>query len=355
MSILIPTAESSVLHHLGSLLHQVDCHRQCDMRRLCTPSRSLRTGFALDIDGVFLHGSTVLPGAKEAVQLLENSGTPYVFVTNGGGMTEVAKAQSLSDLLQADISEDMVLMSHTPFRKQIEIFADKRVLVIGSDACIDIAEHYGFKKAVSARELLQESPTAFKQISVPQLGQEREHQELVEAAFIIGDPFEWGLEIQILTDQMMPSDVGEKQRIPLFASNADILYNNEHDAPRYTQGAFVAAFRHLFEKITQQPMNVNFSGKPFAITYTMAKSMIEERARVLGSEPPQRFVGIGDSPMSDVLGANDFGWSSVLLQTGLWSPSRGQEVWEREGAENMKPTMIKRDILEAVEALIHDA
>lgn len=320
------------------------------LRRIHSSSRRLGSlGVALDIDGVFLKGSNVLPGAREAVRLLQSSGMPYVFVTNGGGMTEHDKALSLSRLLDTEVTESMVLMSHTPFRKQVECYADKRVLVLGSDNCIDIARHYGFERAVSARELLQEAPTAFKQISVrAQKGQ----QEPVQAAFIIGDPFEWGLEIQILTDQMMPLELGQKQRIPFFASNADILYNNEHPAPRYTQGAFVSAFQHLFEKIAHQPLEVNFAGKPYGITYSMAQSMLEERARVLGLEPPQRFVGIGDSPMSDIRGANNFGWSSVLLHTGVWSPSpSGPEMWEVEGAENMKPTMIKPDILAAVQAL----
>ena len=323
------------------------------MKRLfsSTTGRSGKLGFALDIDGVFLKGTNVLPGAKEALRLLDRSGLPYVFVTNGGGVTEEDKARSLSQLLDSEVTEKMVLMSHTPFRRQVDQYRDKRVLVLGSENAVSIAKHYGFKKPVSPRDLLSESPTAFQQISVHKMGQHQAEMpdEEVHAALVIGDPFEWGLDIQILTDVMLSSS-----QIPLFASNADILYNNEHHSPRYTQGAFVAAFQYLYEKVSQQPLEVQFAGKPFAITYSMAQAMLEERSQELDVEVPKRFVGIGDSPMSDIRGANNFGWSSVLVHTGVWSPSASgeREIWEYEGNESMTPTLIKQDILEAVEALL---
>ena len=84
----------------------------------------------------------------------------------------------------------------------------------------------------------------------------------MQAAFILGDPYEWGLDIQILTDVML-SGPGESQKIPLFACNADIVYNNEHPAPRYTQGAFLEAFRVLYESQANVPLEVQFCGKPF--------------------------------------------------------------------------------------------
>ena len=55
---------------------------------------------------------------REAVRLLQSSGMPYVFVTNGGGMTEHDKALSLSRLLDTEVTESMVLMSHTPFESR---------------------------------------------------------------------------------------------------------------------------------------------------------------------------------------------------------------------------------------------
>ena len=79
----------------------------------------------LDIDGVFLKGSKVLSGAREALALIEKRRFPYVFVTNGGGVTEFEKAQSLTKLLGVKVDESQVLMSHTPYRDHVDTFRAK--------------------------------------------------------------------------------------------------------------------------------------------------------------------------------------------------------------------------------------
>jgi HAD superfamily hydrolase (TIGR01456 family) len=332
------------------------------MRRLCKTSLA----FALDIDGVFLKGKNVIPGARDALSILEDSRMPYIFVTNGGGMTEIEKARSLSELLDVNIEEGQVLMSHTPFRSEVEKYEDKRVLVLGSDSCIDIANHYGFRRAVSARQLLRETPTAFKQIdsdstSLAAVENVCTRGGPVHAAFIIGDPYEWGLEMQILADQMMMSHCESQEQIPLFASNADIVYNNEHPLPRFTQGAFVTAFQHLYNASAAAPnsrvplLDVTFCGKPYTITYRKAETMLQDRARVLGVDMPGQIVGVGDSPHSDIRGANNHGWTSVLLKTGVWAPAdtdaaTATEVWDSD--PSMRPDHVYGDILEAIQVML---
>ena len=81
-----------------------------------TRMRTLPNAFAFDIDGVLLHGKTPIGGAVEALKLLlakprgggfsETSGwrLPVAFLTNGGGVTEQAKAEELTDLLRLPAS-----------------------------------------------------------------------------------------------------------------------------------------------------------------------------------------------------------------------------------------------------------
>ena len=312
--------------------------------------RALSYALTLDIDGVFLKGSNVLPGAREALSLLEKRRFPYVFVTNGGGVTESEKAQSLTELLGVKVDESQVLMSHTPYRDHVQAYRGKRVLILGSKRSLDIAKHYGFSHPLVPRQLLAESPTAFQQIvsNSPVNTDTDEIERKVHAAFIIGDPYEWGLDIQILTDVMLCGP-GERQKIPLYACNADLLYNNEHPAPRYTQGAFIEAFRVLYERQTNAPLEVEFCGKPYDITYRKAKSMLRDRALALGVEMPEAFVAIGDSPHSDIRGANIQGpqWFSILLRSGVWQGDMG--MLERD--PQLKPNAIMSDILEAVRSL----
>jgi ribonucleotide monophosphatase NagD (HAD superfamily) len=51
----------------------------------------------------------------------------------------------------------------------------------------------------------------------------------------------------------------------MFASNADIIYTTEHPVPRFTQGAFVEAFRAIFEKFSGGSLKVDYCGKPFGV------------------------------------------------------------------------------------------
>ena len=49
-------------------------------------------GIVFDVDGVLVLGKQVVPEAPAALQQLRADGVPHVFMTNGGGATEAAKA-----------------------------------------------------------------------------------------------------------------------------------------------------------------------------------------------------------------------------------------------------------------------
>ena len=327
---------------------------------------SKRIGVVLDIDGVFLKGKKVIPGTSEALQILDQRQVPYVFVTNGGGVTEAAKAKQLSQLLNSDIREDAVLLSHSPFREKAVQYKSQRVLVLGSIGCEEVARIYGFERPVTCRQLLAEDPASYSHLHLPSDFPLADHpSEPCAAAFMFGDPTEWGLEMQILTDVLRPTTYGRdlpagilhKQRVPLYACNADIVSPNEGHLPRYTQGAFTEAFRAIFENHCKTKLVVDLCGKPFAVQYRLAERMILHRARLLASNAPHQdsetsnldnsnlvleqkrhnlndkdvsdnvedlsawhFFGIGDNPLSDIRGANSAGsnWSSVLVRTGVW-------------------------------------
>lgn len=74
--------------------------------------------FAFDIDGVLKAGPKVLPEAKRALQILEgnnprNQKIPYIFITNGGGKHESARAKDLARELEVPVTEDQVIQAHT--------------------------------------------------------------------------------------------------------------------------------------------------------------------------------------------------------------------------------------------------
>jgi HAD superfamily hydrolase (TIGR01456 family) len=313
-----------------------------------------RIGIALDIDGVLLRGVKVLPYARDALDLLLYHRIPFVFVTNGGGKTETAKAHELSTKFNINFSSDQIIMAHTPYRGLQKHHANADVLVIGHDNCINIMKNYGFKRIITPMNILATYPTAY-----PGIKHTNHHQALsrdynIKAAFVVHDPTDWTIDMQILSDILIePSsssraavEASLNQKIPVYACNADLVYTTEHHLPRYTQGAFVEAFRHLFEKFTKTSLQVTHFGKPFPSQYSLAEQMIQAESDRLNQGTVEAYYGIGDNPVSDIRGANNAGykWSSVLVRTGIF---QGKDNDVEDPAD-----VVVDNVLEAVEHII---
>jgi ribonucleotide monophosphatase NagD (HAD superfamily) len=112
-------------------------------------------------------------------------------------------------------------------------------------------------------------------------------------------------------------------------------------------GAFVHAFKSLFEHYSDIPIDIEFCGKPYPIQYTYAEELFRKNAIARGLLPPTKCFGIGDNPKSDIRGANRAGghWRSVLVRTGVF---QGGENDAEDPAD-----FVVRDVLEAVR-LIED-
>ena len=108
-------------------------------------------------------------------------------------------------------------------------------------------------------------------------------------------------------------------------------------------GAFVHAFKSLFEHYSDTPLDIEFCGKPYPIQYQYAEEVFRKTALAKGIPPPTKCFGIGDNPKSDIRGANRAGphWRSILVRTGVF---RGGENDEQDPAD-----FVAQDILEAVQ------
>jgi ribonucleotide monophosphatase NagD (HAD superfamily) len=78
-----------------------------DMYKLTYFQNPGRFGFLLDIDGVICRGRDILPGVREAFNLLTDSNgkfrVPTVFLTNASNSLRASKAERLSELLQLTV------------------------------------------------------------------------------------------------------------------------------------------------------------------------------------------------------------------------------------------------------------
>ncbi|CAM9761986.1 unnamed protein product [Laminaria digitata] len=132
-------------------------------RRWLQSSCAMRSSFAMafDIDGVLVRGPEVLPGARESLRALEDARVPFVFVTNGGGCTEEAKAKDLTEKLSVGVRRSMVILSHSPMRTLAPKYSGKRVMVLGSSAKQIAEEDLGLSETVTPEEFAAEWPGIF--------------------------------------------------------------------------------------------------------------------------------------------------------------------------------------------------
>ena len=313
---------------------------------------------ALDIDGVLYRSGTVFPRTAEAMKLLESSKIPYVFMTNGGGLTEVEKSIELSLQLGVKVRPEQIIMAHTPFQQIASQHKDQRVLIIGHEGCLDVARSYGFSKVACVRDIHEECPSIYPHNKPTNLPTCSNIGEPIEAILLFHDCIDWGLEMQVMWDIIVgrfnnktpfPPQEAVRQRIPVFACNADIVSPTMHPFPRFTQGAFVNAFQSLFEVYSGgEKLNVNTCGKPFKVQYDFATDLLASEASLLGLDGITRYYGVGDNPKSDIRGANLAGdkWTSVLVRTGVFT---GVDNDELDPAD-----IVVGDVLDAVKFIIAD-
>lgn len=333
--------------------------------RLTRPShpRSALTSTA------FLNKAIIKPMSSQRLPPLSRSFAdrfPFILCTNGGGIPESERSQKLSKELGVCITPKRLVQSHTIFTQFLSSYQTKPILVVGGrgERCRLVAERYGFEQVYIPLDILRwnQSIWPFHKIS------DRDHQITktadfsrisFSAIFVMHDSFDWGLDIQIAVDLLTSKDgiitnpmkslTLDSPRIPVYFSNPDFLWGNEFSRPRFGQGAFQAALRANYESLTGRSLDAWTGGKPTQVTYDFANELLinivqdEFHGHHLG-----RVYMIGDNPASDIHGANNYGWASVLVKTGVFKGAKPED------AQHV-PTAVKDDVLEAVKwALVQE-
>ncbi|KAF3284796.1 hypothetical protein TWF970_011079 [Orbilia oligospora] len=353
--------------------------------------------FAFDIDGVLLRGRTPLPGATKSLRKLQDNHVPFILLTNGGGKHESERTEELSRLLDVPITEDMFIQSHTPFKGLVgrynsvlavggeevgegEGWKNDKIGKSGEGGVREVAERYGFKSVHTPHTLLHHHPEIWP-FGCPQLHNNLHHPSSpehphhhppplspIDAILVFNDPRHWGPTLHIIIDLLLSArgELGtysntngvevpgkgkyqNNNQPDVWWSNNDLWWQGEYHLPRLGQGGFRAAVEGVWSKITDgEELRATTIGKPFKETYAYAESVLNnllkkdmgEQARV------KRVYMVGDNPRSDIMGANGYGWYSLLLETGVFKR-------DREGGEAaLKDDMRPRQILKNVEAAV---
>jgi HAD superfamily hydrolase (TIGR01456 family) len=214
--------------------------------------------------------------------------------------------------------------------------------------------------------------------------------------FVLNDPRDWALDVQIMTDLLLshqgylgtysprngdpalPNCGWQEDGQPfLFFSNADLFWSANYPLPRLGQGAFQASLAGLWRRITGgHELRRTCIGKPYGETYRFAERVLtghrhevlrriaerkagagaagQQEQHAPGATSPLRTVYmVGDNPESDIAGANSHRsehgteWVSVLVRTGVWSETLGKGREQLKG--EFRPRAIARDVAKALE------
>ncbi|NWZ33504.1 HDHD5 hydrolase, partial [Brachypodius atriceps] len=313
-------------------------------------------GFLFDIDGVLVRGKTPIPAARTAFQKLVNAQgqflVPVVFVTNAGNCLRQKKADQLSHLLGVPISQDQVMMSHSPLR-MFKRYHEKCVLVSGQGPLLDIAQDLGFCQPITIDTLREKRPL------LDAVDHERRPNVLVSGDFgfkplsvvLFGEPVRWETSLQLIIDVLLtsgyPGNPYEQENyphIPVLACNMDLMWVAEAQSPRFGHGTFMVCLENIYKKITGKDLKYEaLMGKPSRLTYQYAEHLIRAQALQRSWEQPiHTLYAVGDNLMTDVYGANL--WQnelscaaaarcrSVLVCTGVYSPHPEVPLASGDGA-----------------------
>lgn len=221
-------------------------------------------GVLLDLGGVVYVGEDPLPGAKEALERLKESGLPLRFLTN---------------------------TTRKPRRALLEMLARMGLPVEKEEL---------FMPAIAARALLEEQRLAPHLLVHPGLEEDFEGLEGGErAALVVGDAAE-GFTYQAMNEAFRVLENGAA----FYALAKNRSFQDDDGKRSLDSGAFVAALEYA----TQREATV--LGKP-------ARAFFQAAVESLGCTAEET-VMVGDDVEADVGGAKDVGLKGVLVRTGKY-------------------------------------
>lgn len=265
-------------------------------------------------------------------------GSPYIFVTNGGGKTEQERCIQLSNQLDIEVSPGQFICGHTPMREMAEKY--KTVLVVGGEGekCRHVAEGYGFKDVVTPGDIIKHNPdtTPFRKLTDDEHNNSRDRDfkdTKIEAIFVFADSRDWAGDQQIILDLLMSKGgyLGTRSQTfdegpPIFFSHNDVVWSASHDLTRLGMGALRLSLEAMFKAVTGKELNTTAFGKPQIGTFQFATRLLQQwRKATHGiNAPPETVYFVGDTPESDIRGTNEFNkesentWYSILVRTGVY-------------------------------------
>ena len=224
---------------------------------------------ALDLDGVVYVDDHAVEGAVEALEDARTHGMQLAFITNNAARPPGVVAEQLSKLGIAADEADVVTSAQAAARLLAgQVPAASRVYVIGGDGLHEALRERGLQPVTQ----IDDEPVAV----IQGYGPEMPWRQVIDGAILV------------------------RRGLPWVASNLDLTVPTRH-GPGPGNGALV----ELVARYAGRRPDV--AGKP-------ERPLFEETLARVGGERP---LVVGDRLDTDIDGAHNVGWDSLLVMTGV--------------------------------------
>lgn len=231
-------------------------------------------GYLFDIDGTILLGDTVIPGAKEKIEQLEEAGKRVGFFTNNSSKNperyvEKFKSMGINVKLEDVITAGIVLLDHIE-----KNYRDKKVFIVGTEEYKDLYR----SKGIEVVDEITDFENTEVEVLILALDTQLTFQKLEIACRLL------------------------KKDIQYFAANEDLVFPVEDKV--YLPDCKAVA--NMIELCTdKKPI---YFGKPSGIMlgYALEKLNLQKEESVI----------VGDRLYTDIACGNMNGCDTILVLTG---------------------------------------
>ncbi|EAR83203.1 HAD-family sub IIA hydrolase, TIGR01456, CECR5 containing protein, putative (macronuclear) [Tetrahymena thermophila SB210] len=306
-----------------------------------------------DINGVLLRNKLVINSRiKQAVQDLRQPlftsthakfQIPFMCITNEFYANQSLVADMINSQFQLQnefqLDQKHVALSFSPLLRYKDFFQNKQILFIGDQSRQNfqiVADQLQIKNFLTQNDYLN----LIQQYQSKNLFEEEKNlNQSIEVVLLFSSPQFWEVALGIF-DSIRQS-IGYRQS-QLFQSPSFIAMHNDSvelneqqicTLPRINMGTFNEIFKKLHSKLYHLDPQINMMGKPERESFeysrgVLRKQIIESIGKIERSEDLiSNYYMIGDDPYSDILGANNYGWKSILVKTGVFQGKENDSMY----------------------------
>lgn len=271
-----------------------------------------------------------------------NITVPSIFVTNGGGKPESARATDLSKRLGVNITPEQIIQGHTPMKDLVNVYSS--VLVVGGvgNVCRNVAESYGFKNVYTPLDILKWNPavTPYHDLTEEEKVAARAvdfSKISIEAILVFADSRNWAADQQIILELLLSKNgvMGTEcttydEGPSIYFAHSDFIWATNYKLSRYGMGALQVSIAALYREHTGHELKVNRFGKPQKGTFKFANKVLAHwRQGVLDDHLKKLSIDDPNSHEADIL-INEQG-EEIINQAKLESYNYDSDEDSSEG------------------------